>query len=96
MRFFALHYLLPFVVAALVIIHLFFLHQSGSSNPLGFRRNSYKVSFHSFFSFKDMVGFVMFIMGLLFVALVWGYALIDRENFIPANPLVTPIHIQPE
>ena len=69
-RFFALHYLLPFVVAALVVIHLFFLHQSGRSNPLGFNRNSYKVSFHSFFSFKDMVGFVLFIISLLFVALV--------------------------
>lgn len=95
-RFFALHYLLPFVITALVIIHLFYLHQSGRSNPLGVRSNSYKVAFHSFFSFKDMVGFVSFFMAFVFVALVWGYALMDRENFIPANPLVTPIHIQPE
>lgn len=95
-RFFALHYLLPFVVAALVVIHFFFLHQTGRSNPLGFRRNTYKVSFHSFFSFKDMVGYLVFFFVFLFVALVWGYSLMDAENFIPANPLVTPIHIQPE
>lgn len=95
-RFFALHYLLPFVVLGVVIIHLLFLHQSGSSNPLGVRRNSYKLSFHSFFSFKDLVGFIFFIFILLVVSLVWGYSLIDSENFIPANPLVTPIHIQPE
>lgn len=95
-RFFALHYLLPFVVLGLVMIHFLFLHQNGSSNPLGFRRATYKVPFHSFFSFKDMVGFLFFAFGLMFIALVYGYSLIDAENFIPANPLVTPIHIQPE
>lgn len=95
-RFFALHYLLPFVVSALVVVHLFFLHQSGSSNPLGLNSNSYKVSFHSFFSFKDILGFLFFIFLFLVVCIVWGYTLIDSENFIPANPLVTPIHIQPE
>lgn len=95
-RFFALHYLLPFVITATVIIHLFYLHQSGSSNPLGIRSNSYKVAFHSFFSFKDMFGFVLFFMLLMFVSLSMGYGLMDSENFIPANPLVTPIHIQPE
>lgn len=95
-RFFALHYLLPFIITAMVIIHLFYLHQTGRSNPLGVSSNSYKVAFHSFFSFKDIVGFVLFFLVFIYVALVWGYALIDRENFIPANPLVTPIHIQPE
>ena len=95
-RFFALHYLLPFVITVFVIIHLFYLHQTGRSNPLGVRSNSYKVAFHSFYSFKDMVGFALFFMLFMFVALVWGYSLIDSENFIPANPLVTPIHIQPE
>lgn len=95
-RFFALHYLLPFIITATVVIHLFYLHQSGRSNPLGISSNSYKVAFHSFYSFKDMVGFVVFFMLLIFVSLSMGYGLIDRENFIPANPLVTPIHIQPE
>lgn len=95
-RFFALHYLLPFVVLGLVVIHLLFLHQDGSSNPLGFSRSTYKVPFHSFFSFKDMVGFLFFAFSLICVALVYGYSLMDAENFIPANPLVTPIHIQPE
>lgn len=95
-RFFALHYLLPFVVAGLVVIHFFFLHQDGSSNPLGLNRGVYKLPFHSFFSFKDIVGFAIYFLALMVVALVWGYSLIDAENFIPANPLVTPIHIQPE
>lgn len=95
-RFFALHYLLPFVITATVVIHLFYLHQSGRSNPLGVSSNSYKVSFHSFYSFKDIVGFGVFFLLFMLVSLIWGYSLIDSENFIPANPLVTPIHIQPE
>jgi ubiquinol-cytochrome c reductase cytochrome b subunit len=95
-RFFSLHFLLPFVIAAIVIIHLLFLHQTGSSNPIGLNSNYEKVSFHPFFSFKDIFGFIVIVWLLVILTLVSPYLLGDCENFIPANPLVTPVHIQPE
>jgi len=95
-RFFTFHFLLPFIVSALVIIHLLFLHQTGSSNPLGLNSNLDKIPFHPFFSFKDLFGFLILISSLIFLSLTNPYLLGDPDNFIPANPLVTPIHIQPE
>lgn len=95
-RFFALHYLLPFVVTALVILHIFYLHEYGSSNPLGVSSNTNKVSFHYYYSVKDLYVYFVFIFVFMFFTLKFGYAFIDAENFIPANPLVTPTHIQPE
>nr|ASM82655.1 cytochrome b [Eudohrnia metallica] len=95
-RFFAFHFLLPFVVMALVIIHLMFLHQTGSNNPLGFDSNVDKIPFHPYFSSKDILGFVSLIFGLSTITLLTPYALGDPDNFVPANPLVTPVHIQPE
>ncbi len=95
-RFFALHYLLPFVVAALVLIHIFFLHMHGRSNPLGVRSATNKVPFHYYYSVKDLYVYFVFFFVFIVVTLKYGYNLIDAENFIPANPLVTPTHIQPE
>jgi len=95
-RFFALHYLLPFVVSALVFLHIFFLHSEGSSNPLGFKSATYKVPFHYSFSVKDSLYFIVYLFILILCSLTLGYSFIDAENFIPANPLVTPAHIQPE
>lgn len=95
-RFFTLHFLLPFIIAALVIVHLIFLHQSGSSNPLGTNSNIDKIPFHSFHSWKDLLGIILIVFFLIFICLVTPYILGDVENFSPANPLVTPIHIQPE
>jgi len=95
-RFYALHYLLPFVVTAIVILHIFFLHLYGRSNPLGVSSGVTKVSFHYYYSVKDLFVYVVFLFVFLFVTLVYGYNLMDAENFIPANPLVTPNHIQPE
>lgn len=95
-RFFALHYLLPFVVTALVILHLFYLHIEGSSNPLGVSSNTNKVPFHYYYSVKDLYVYFVFLFVFMVVTLKYGYNLIDAENFIPANPLVTPAHIQPE
>lgn len=95
-RFFALHYLLPFVVAGLVIIHIFFLHLHGRSNPLGVRSATNKVPFHYYYSVKDLYVYFVFFFIFMVVTLKYGYNLIDAENFIPANPLVTPTHIQPE
>nr|ALO77307.1 cytochrome b [Byrrhinus sp. BYR01] len=95
-RFFTLHFLLPFVVAALVMIHLLFLHQTGSNNPMGMNSNIDKIPFHPYFSYKDLFGFLLMISLLMIMTLHNPYMLGDVENFIPANPLVTPIHIQPE
>lgn len=95
-RFFALHYLLPFVVTALVILHIFYLHVYGRSNPLGVSSNTNKVSFHYYYSVKDLYVYFVFFFIFIFFTLKYGYAFIDAENFIPANPLVTPTHIQPE
>nr|AFQ62288.1 cytochrome b [Parocyusa longitarsis] len=95
-RFFAFHFILPFIVTALVMIHLLFLHQTGSNNPLGTNSNIDKIPFHPYFSFKDLFGYMMMMMILIILNLSNPYMLGDPDNFVPANPLVTPIHIQPE
>nr|AEP27639.1 cytochrome b [Scolytus sp. APV-2011] len=95
-RFFTLHFLLPFILSAMVMIHLTFLHQTGSSNPLGLNSNIDKVPFHPYFTFKDLIGFILLIFLLVLLSLKSPYFLSDPDNFIPANPLVTPVHIQPE
>nr|AML26770.1 cytochrome b [Scarabaeidae sp. BMNH 1274752] len=95
-RFFTLHFLLPFIVAAMVMIHLLFLHQTGSNNPLGTNSNIDKSPFHPYFSLKDLIGFLIMTLMLMILTLTNPYMLSDPDNFIPANPLVTPIHIQPE
>lgn len=95
-RFFSLHFLIPFVVAALRMVHLLFLHQTGRGNPLGVRSNFDKVRFHPYFTSKDLYGFFVILRGLVFISFFRPWMLGDPENFIPANPLVTPVHIQPE
>nr|AEP27445.1 cytochrome b [Deporaus betulae] len=95
-RFFTFHFLLPFIVAALVMIHLLFLHQTGSNNPLGTNSNIDKTPFHPYFSFKDILGFIVMLMLLIILTLTNPNLLGDPDNFIPANPLVTPVHIKPE
>nr|QNG56182.1 cytochrome b [Cucujus sp. MJ-2020] len=95
-RFFTFHFLFPFIVVALVMMHLLFLHQTGSNNPLGTNSNIDKMPFHPYFSFKDILGFLIMSMMLIMLSLMSPYLLGDPDNFIPANPLVTPIHIQPE
>nr|WBQ42674.1 cytochrome b [Nereididae sp. SIO BIC A9836] len=95
-RFFAFHFLLPFVIMAMTMIHLLFLHQTGSNNPLGINSSMNMIPFHMYYTFKDIVGFVVLMMTLTFIALFIPNILGDADNFIPANPLVTPIHIKPE
>nr|YP_010983164.1 cytochrome b [Fulgoraria rupestris rupestris]WOJ51896.1 cytochrome b [Fulgoraria rupestris rupestris] len=95
-RFFALHFLVPFVIAALAIIHMLFLHETGSNNPLGVNSDGEKIPFHSYYTFKDLVGFIILLFLLSMLVLFSPQLLTDPENFIPANPLVTPVHIQPE
>lgn len=95
-RFFSLHFLLPFIIAAFAAIHLLFLHETGSNNPLGVSRNIDKISFNPYFTTKDLFGIFILIWFLFLLRIINPWLLGDPENFIPANPLVTPVHIQPE
>nr|YP_009627343.1 cytochrome b [Cydalima perspectalis]APC61836.1 cytochrome b [Cydalima perspectalis]QCC70767.1 cytochrome b [Cydalima perspectalis] len=95
-RFYTFHFILPFIILMMTMIHLLFLHQTGSNNPLGINSNLDKIPFHPFFTFKDMIGFITILFLLIMLTLTNPYLLGDPDNFTPANPLVTPIHIQPE
>nr|YP_010325348.1 cytochrome b [Bufotes turanensis]UNO55221.1 cytochrome b [Bufotes turanensis] len=95
-RFFTFHFILPFIIAGASMLHLLFLHQTGSSNPTGLNSNFDKIPFHAYYSYKDIFGFTLL---LAFLALLSTFApnlLGDPDNFTPANPLVTPPHIKPE
>jgi len=94
-RFFALHYLLPFVIVVLVLVHLIFLHNYTSINPIGLDPEV-KLSFHYSFTAKDFIVFIVIFYIFFIFTLIYGYNFIDPENFIEANSLVTPKHIQPE
>nr|AXO78661.1 cytochrome b [Sinanodonta woodiana] len=95
-RFFVLHFLLPFVIFAIMIVHVAILHETGSNNPLGLSTNSKLIHFHPFYSFKDLVGFLLFLMLISYITLLTPLMISDPENFMQANPLLTPNHIQPE
>nr|YP_009948385.1 cytochrome b [Nucifraga caryocatactes]QOH97566.1 cytochrome b [Nucifraga caryocatactes] len=95
-RFFAFHFLLPFVIAGLTLVHLTFLHETGSNNPLGIPSDCDKIPFHPYYSIKDLLGFALMLILLVTLALFSPNLLGDPENFTPANPLATPPHIKPE
>nr|AFU06484.1 cytochrome b [Belonesox belizanus] len=95
-RFFAFHFLFPFIVAGTTIVHLIFLHETGSNNPIGLNSDADKISFHPYFSYKDLLGFLFLLTALVTLSLFSPNLLGDPENFTPANPLVTPPHIKPE
>nr|QDV39988.1 cytochrome b [Iberolacerta horvathi] len=95
-RFFTLHFTLPFVIMGTSMIHLLFLHETGSNNPTGLNSNTDKIPFHPYYSYKDLLGALLMMLCLLSLALFSPNLLGDPENFSPANPLVTPPHIKPE
>nr|ACS16100.1 cytochrome b [Scelarcis perspicillata] len=95
-RFFTLHFMLPFTIMGVSMVHLLFLHETGSNNPLGLNSNTDKIPFHPYYSFKDLLGIMLLLLVLLSLALFSPNLLGDPENFTPANPLVTPPHIKPE
>nr|ACI31672.1 cytochrome b [Zonotrichia leucophrys]AGA80853.1 cytochrome b [Zonotrichia leucophrys]AHY88147.1 cytochrome b [Zonotrichia atricapilla] len=95
-RFFALHFLLPFLIVGLTLVHLTFLHETGSNNPLGIPSDCDKIPFHPYYTIKDILGFALMLSLLVSLALFSPNLLGDPENFTPANPLVTPPHIKPE
>ena len=95
-RFYSLHYLLPFILSALVIIHLNFLHEHASTNPLGINSNQDKIHFHPYFISKDFYYFILFIIFFSILIFFFPNFLGHPDNYIEANPLVTPLSIQPE
>lgn len=96
MRFFTFHFIIPFIILALVGVHITLLHLTGSSNPLGVHSNLDKVPFHIYFSSKDLLGVIAVSFMFIFLCLYFPLILGDDENFTEANPSVTPHHIQPE
>nr|AFB20041.1 cytochrome b [Pellorneum capistratum] len=95
-RFFAIHFLLPFVIVGLTLVHLTLLHETGSNNSLGIPSDCDKIPFHPYYSVKDFLGFALTFIPLAALALFAPNLLGDPENFTPANPLATPPHIKPE
>nr|AZB52935.1 cytochrome b [Hypsugo cadornae] len=95
-RFFAFHFLLPFIISALVMVHLLFLHETGSNNPMGIPSNMDMIPFHPYYTIKDILGFFMMMLALLALVLFSPDMLGDPDNYSPANPLSTPPHIKPE
>nr|UWV31418.1 cytochrome b [Oreochromis niloticus] len=95
-RFFAFHFLLPFIIAAATMVHLIFLHETGSHKPTRLHSYAHKISFHPYFFYTDLLGFAILLIALISLALFSPNLLGDPDNFTPANPLVTPPHIKPE
>lgn len=95
-RFFALHFILPFLLVSLTIIHIIFLHIRGGFNPLGGNSNTNKIPIHPYYTTKDILGFIVALFFLSLLVIFYPNLLGDPENFIKANPLVTPLHIKPE
>nr|QXG82723.1 cytochrome b [Eutropis multifasciata] len=95
-RFFSFHFILPFAIMGASMLHLLFLHETGSNNPTGLNSNTDKIPFHPYYTYKDLLGATLMVLLLLMLALFSPNLLGDPENFTPANPLVTPPHIKPE
>nr|APD81965.1 cytochrome b [Stenella longirostris] len=95
-RFFAFHFILPFIITALAAVHLLFLHETGSNNPMGIPSNMDMIPFHPYYTIKDILGGLLLILTLLALTLFTPDLLGDPDNYTPANPLSTPAHIKPE
>nr|AFY23274.1 cytochrome b [Microtus agrestis] len=95
-RFFAFHFILPFIITALVLVHLLFLHETGSNNPIGLNSDADKIPFHPYYTIKDFLGVLILLMAFMILTLFFPDLLGDPDNYTPANPLNTPPHIKPE
>lgn len=96
MRFFVIHYLLPFIILAFVMIHLILLHNPGSSNPLSFDKKNEKITFFPYFYFKDFFALLILLICLIFIVCYMPNLFNHADNYIKANPMSTPKHIVPE
>jgi ubiquinol-cytochrome c reductase cytochrome b subunit len=95
-RFFSIHFLLPFVIVIIVLVHLILLHSTGSSNPIGSKEEMDKIEFHQEFSTKDTIFLITVLMMLIILISVKPQVFIDPENMNEANSIKAPVHIQPE
>ena len=97
-RFFSLHYLMPFLIAGVVVLHIVALHRFGSNNPIGIdaKGPADTISFHPYYTIKDMVGIAVFLLLLAMAVFFFPNAMGHPDNYIPANPMQTPAHIVPE
>nr|AFU48970.1 cytochrome b [Microtus lusitanicus] len=95
-RFFAFHFILPFIITALVLVHLLFLHETGSNNPTGLNSDADKIPFHPYYTIKDLLGVLVLLTAFMILTLFFPDILGDPDNYTPANPLNTPPHIKPE
>jgi ubiquinol-cytochrome c reductase cytochrome b subunit len=95
-RFFILHYIFPFIILALRLIHLIFLHENGRRNSLGVTSINDKVEFHWYYLLKDMISFLLLILLFILLLLLIPFVFIDSENFLFVDIIKTPEHIKPE
>nr|YP_010713461.1 cytochrome b [Haemadipsa yanyuanensis]WDA96162.1 cytochrome b [Haemadipsa yanyuanensis] len=95
-RFFSFHFFFPFLLIALIMTHLMMLHQYGSNNPMGMNSDSDRISFHPYYSIKDILGMLLAFLLLMFFVLYYPNYFMDPENFLMSNSAVTPTHIKPE
>ena len=93
-RFYVFHFIIPLVMVMVVIVHMIFIHEHGARNPLGVQ--TYSIPFHPYYTWKDLLGLRVAWLGLSLVCFYFPYIFIDPTNFIPANPIKTPPHVQPE
>uniref|UniRef100_A0A5Q0RZ74 Cytochrome b n=1 Tax=Ptilonyssus chloris TaxID=2652178 RepID=A0A5Q0RZ74_9ACAR len=95
-RFFSMHFMLPFIMMMMIIIHIMMLHEKGSSNPLGNNPNMDKINFHPYFTWKDLLMLMFILYMMMYITLIEPNLTMDPNNWIEANMMITPIHIQPE
>jgi len=95
-RFFSFHIIFPLVLLVIIFIHIQYLHNKGSLSPLTNLNKIEKIFFHPYFTYKDLITLILIILSLIFISIWNPYLLIDPENFTIANPIITPVHIQPE
>jgi ubiquinol-cytochrome c reductase cytochrome b subunit len=95
-RFFSLHFLMPFVIAGMVIAHIALLHRDGSNNPLGIDSSMDKIAFYPYYYVKDLFSVVVFVVFFSLFLFYYPNLLGHPDNYIPADPMSTPAHIVPE
>nr|YP_010555882.1 cytochrome b [Marcia recens]UYR95114.1 cytochrome b [Marcia recens] len=95
-RFFTFHFSFPFLLAGLVVVHIIMIHESGTSNPLGVDSKGDMIPFHSYYSVKDLVGIALTLTFFGLCVCLYPDFFLDPVNFVPADTLKTPLHIQPE
>jgi ubiquinol-cytochrome c reductase cytochrome b subunit len=95
-RFFSIHYLLPFIIASLAVIHISLLHKDGSNNPIGIDSSIDKIPFYPYFYIKDLFTTLLFIAFFSLFIFYYPNYLGHPDNYLPANSMVTPSHIVPE